>query len=320
MTLAATDPDRIDSLPTVARDLLSLSDLDGPTIQELLDLATIIKSDPRAFTNALSGRSVALIFEKPSLRTRASLEVGLHRLGAQSVVFDQRDSPLGARESIHDLGRNLERWFDLVAARVHRHGVLETLADACDVPILNTLSDLHHPCQALADLLSLHERGIDPARSRVAFIGDGNNVCRSFVHGIVSLGGTIIVVSPPEHGPCDDLRAWAETTGVATGGVLETTNDPRAVSNCAAVYTDTWISMGESDSTRKRDALRPYRVDSELMTIAAPGAVFMHCLPAHRGEEVVDEVIDGPDSIVFDQAENRLHAQNAWILSALSSS
>ena len=206
---------------------------------------------------------------------------------------------------------------DSIAARVPRHEVLEELVESCDVPVLNTLSDRHHPCQSLADLLTLLEHGIDPRNSRVAFIGDGNNVCHSLIHGIVSLGGSIVVVSPPEHGPAPEVVEWASECGAATGGSLELSTDPSGVSGAAAVYTDSWISMGETDSAAKREALEAYRVDERTMAIAGPRALFMHCLPAHRGEEVVDEVIDGPHSVVYDQAENRLHAQNAWFLAAL---
>ena len=310
----STGPD----LPTVPNDLLAIGDLDGSTIRGILDLAVDLKRDPTRFSTALAGRSVALIFEKPSLRTRASLEVGLHRLGAQSVVFDQRDSPLGERECVHDLGRNLERWFDAVAARVNRHSIITELADCCDVPVVNTLSDLHHPCQALADLLTLHERGIPLERLHLAFIGDGNNVCHSLIEAVVATGGRITVVAPPRHGPSTEVVATAERLGTVTGGRLDVTDDPEAVRGVDAIYTDAWISMGEAEDPEKLEELTRFRVDEPLMSIAGPDAIFMHCLPAHRGEEVVDGVIDGPRSVVFDQAENRLHAQNAWFVARLS--
>lgn len=305
-------------LPTVPNDLLAIGDLDGSTIHGLLDLAIELKRDPARFSNALSGRSVALIFEKPSLRTRASLEVGLHRLGAQSVVFDQRDSPLGEREPVHDLGRNLERWFDAVAARVNHHTVIAELADCCDVPVVNTLSDLHHPCQALADLLTLHERGIPLEGMHLAFIGDGNNVCHSLIEAVVATGGRITVVAPPRHGPSAEIVSAAERLGEITGGGIDVTDDPDAVRGVDAIYTDAWISMGEAEDPDKFAELTRFRVDESLMTLAGPDALFMHCLPAHRGEEVVEAVIDGPRSVVFDQAENRLHAQNAWFVARLS--
>ena len=303
--------------PSVPNDLLAISDLDGDTITSLLDLAVDLKSRPEAFRTALAGRSVALLFEKPSLRTRASLEVGLHRLGAQPVVFDMQDSPIGARECVHDLGRYLERWFHAVAARVHGHAVIEELARCCDVPVLNTLSDLHHPCQALADLLTLHERGIDFRASRIAFVGDGNNVCHSLAEAIVAVGGSIVVVAPDSYGPSAEVVARTTETGRSTGGSIEIAHDPAAVEGCAAVYTDTWISMGEIDSAAKKQTLAAFQVNERLMSIAGDHALFMHCLPAHRGEEVVDAVIDGPNSVVFDQAENRLHAQNAWFVARL---
>jgi len=319
MSVTATNATAPWSAPlTLPDDLLAISDLDGDTIRSLLDLAVDLKSRPECHRTALSGKSVALLFEKPSLRTRASLEVGLHRLGAQPVIFDMQDSPIGARESVHDLGRNLERWFHAVAARVHRHAVIAELARHCDVPVLNTLSDLHHPCQALADLLTLHERGIDFRASRVAFVGDGNNVCHSLAEAIVAVGGSIVIVAPESFGPSPDVVARATETGRVTGGSIEIAHDPAAVEGCAAVYTDTWISMGEADSAAKKTALEAFQVDERLMSIAGPDAVFMHCLPAHRGEEVVNAVIDGPNSVVFDQAENRLHAQNAWFLTRLT--
>jgi len=319
MSVTATNATAPWSAPlTLPDDLLAISDLDGDTIRSLLDLAVDLKSRPECHRTALSGKSVALLFEKPSLRTRASLEVGLHRLGAQPVIFDMQDSPIGARESVHDLGRNLERWFHAVAARVHRHAVIAELARHCDVPVLNTLSDLHHPCQALADLLTLHERGIDFRASRVAFVGDGNNVCHSLAEAIVAVGGSIVIVAPESFGPSPDVVARGTETGRVTGGSIEIAHDPAAVEGCAAVYTDTWISMGEADSAAKKTALEAFQVDERLMSIAGPDAVFMHCLPAHRGEEVVNAVIDGPNSVVFDQAENRLHAQNAWFLTRLT--
>ena len=306
--------------PAVPENLLATSDLDGDVLAALLELACSVKRDPNQYRDALRGRSVALLFEKPSLRTRASLEVGLHRLGAQAVIFDQQDSHIGARESVHDLGRNLERWFDAVAARVHRHEVLEALAESCGVPVLNTLSDAHHPCQSLADLMTLHERGIDPVNSRIAFVGDGNNVCHSLIHGVVSLGGSIVVISPPEFGPAAEVLEWATDRGAVTGGSVETSADPDAVAGADAVYTDAWISMGQTDDDAKRRVFQSFQVGPRLMSMAGPEAIFMHCLPAHRGEEVVDEVIDGPRSVVFDQAENRLHAQNAWFLASLGDS
>ena len=319
MSVTATNATAPWSAPlTLPDDLLAISDLDGDTIRSLLDLAVDLKSRPECHRTALSGKSVALLFEKPSLRTRASLEVGLHRLGAQPVIFDMQDSPIGARESVHDLGRNLERWFHAVAARVHRHAVIAELARHCDVPVLNTLSDLHHPCQALADLLTLHERGIDFRSNRIAFVGDGNNVCHSLAEAIVAVGGSIVIVAPESFGPSPDVVARATETGRVTGGSIEIAHDPAAVEGCAAVYTDTWISMGEADSAAKKTALEAFQVDERLMSIAGPDAVFMHCLPAHRGEEVVNAVIDGPNSVVFDQAENRLHAQNAWFLTRLT--
>ena len=304
--------------PLVPQNLLEIGDLDGPTIIGLLDLAIELKADPARFSQVLGGMSIALIFEKPSLRTRASLEVGIHRLGGHTVLFDQQDSLIGARESVHDLGRNLERWFDAVAARVHRHEVLDELATYCDVPVLNTLSDRHHPCQTLADLLTLHERGLVLADSHVAFVGDGNNVCHSLIQGMVAVGGRMTVISPEDHGPDPEVIENARVVAARTGAEILVTSDPAAAAGAEAVYTDSWISMGEVETPAKLASLARFRVDAALMAIAGPKALFMHCLPAHRGEEVTAEVIDGANSVVFDQAENRLHAQNAWLVARLS--
>ena len=305
-------------IPSVPENLLCIGDLDGPTIIGLLDLAVKLKANPARFSNALAGMSIALIFEKPSLRTRASLEVGIHRLGGQPVIFDQQDSPIGRRESVHDLGRNLERWFDAVAARVHRHEVLDQLATHCDIPVLNTLSDLHHPCQALADLLTLHERGLVLADSHVAFVGDGNNVCHSLLQAMVAVGGRITVLSPENHGPDPKVISEARSLAARTGAEIIVTSEPTAVAGVDAIYTDSWISMGEAEDPAKIASLARFRVDAAMMAIAGPNALFMHCLPAHRGEEVTAEIIDGPTSVVFDQAENRLHAQNAWFVARLA--
>jgi ornithine carbamoyltransferase len=300
--------------PLGTKDLLRVGDLAQHELLEVLATARALKAGPALAAGALRGRSVCMIFEKPSLRTRTSFEVGVFRMGGQAVYLDHRDQPLGARESIQDYGRNLERWCHAIVARVMRHETVAGLAAAAStIPVINALCDRHHPCQALADLQTLLERGFDLRHSRLAWVGDGNNVCHSLIEAASIVGCGITVVTPEGHGPDPAIVAQSVARSMRTGARIEVTHDPAAVRGAFAVYADTWISMGEADSAAKRAAFARYRVDRGLMETAGPNALFMHCLPAHRGEEVTDEVIDSPASVVFDQAENRLHAQNALL-------
>ena len=304
--------------PVAAKDLTRLGDLAQHEVADILETAAAFKRDPQLAAGALAGKSVCMLFEKASLRTRVSFEVGLFRMGGQAVYLDHRDTPLGARETLADYGRNLERWCHAIVARVNRHATVTGLAAHTRVPVVNALCDLHHPCQALADLMTLRERGFDLNHSRLAWVGDGNNVCHSLIEAASILGFGITVVTPKGFEPDAAIVGQCVARSMRTGARIEITSDVHAIAGAFAVYTDTWISMGQSDSAEKRASFEPYQVDRELMAIAGPKALFMHCLPAHRGEEVTDEVIDSPSSVVFDQAENRMHAQNALLCHLLA--
>lgn len=303
--------------PVSTRHLARVHDLAQHEVHGLVTLAARIKRDPTAWSNAFRGMSLALAFEKPSLRTRASFEVGFQLMGGSVVFMDQRDSPIGQRESLSDWARSMERWFDALVVRTMSHGTVEALTAWSGIPVINALSDLHHPCQAMADLLTLAERFGSPSVPHVAWVGDGNNVCHSLMEAIASVGGRLTVITPAGFAPSADIMRAVQARSMRTGASIRLTHDLGAASGANAIYTDTWISMGEPDAEPKRTALRPYQVNSGLMAMAAPDAAFMHCLPAHRGEEVTDDVIDSPASVVFDQAENRMHVQCAILLALL---
>jgi ornithine carbamoyltransferase len=299
------------------RSILRLTDLSADEIGALLSLARMLKDDYAAFRGVLSQRALVMLFEKPSLRTRVSFEIGFQKLGGCVTFLDHRNEPIGAREPVGDYGRNLERWCDVIVARVFRHETLTGLRDNCRVPIINALSEIAHPCQALADAQALLEHGLSPSKCHLAWLGDGNNVCLSLMELIAIMGGRMTVVTPPSHRPCAELTAGILAIAAKSGATITLADDPAAIAGADAVYTDAWISMGQADCADKIAALRRLTVTPELMKLAAPRARFMHCLPAHRGEEVLDAVIDGPQSIVYDQAENRMHAQNALMLALL---
>ena len=304
--------------PVGTKDITRLADLAQHEIVDILATAAEFKRNPGSVAGALAGRSVCMLFEKASLRTRMSFEVGCFRMGAQAIYLDHRDTPLGTRETLADYGHNLERWCHAIVARVNSHATITGLAAATRVPVVNALCDMHHPCQALADLQTLLERGFDLNHSRLAWVGDGNNVCHSLVEAASILGFGITVVTPRGFEPDAGIVSQCVARSMRTGARIEVTDDVRAISGAFAVYTDTWISMGQQDSAEKKARFEPYQVDRELMSIAGPKALFMHCLPAHRGEEVTDEVIDSTSSVVFDQAENRMHAQNALLCHLLA--
>jgi len=299
--------------PVAATHVLRATDLGAEAIREVLADAAAIKQDPASASECLRGRSLVMLFEKPSLRTRVSFEIGMSRLGGTAVYLDHREERLGRRESIADYARNLERWCDAIVGRVHEHATLETLAAWSSVPVINALSEKFHPCQALADFMTLIEQGRDPASLRLAFLGDGNNVCQSLMETAAILGSSFLAVTPPSCRPAPEVVAECRRLAERSGGEVACSDSIESIAGVDAVYADAWISMGQADSAAKRRQLEPYRVDARTMEIAGPSALFMHCLPAHRGEEVLDEVIDSPASVVFDQAENRLHAQNALL-------
>jgi ornithine carbamoyltransferase len=304
----------------VKRDFLSVADLSRERILGLFRLAAELKQRWKAGRRPapLAGRSLALIFEKQSLRTRVTFEVGVVQLGGRAVYLSGHEIGLGTREPVPDVARNLSRWVDGIAARVYSHATVETLARYASVPVINGLSDFEHPCQALADYFTLWERGVDLASMRLAWIGDGNNVCHSVLLAGGLLGASMVVACPPGYEP----NAGVQATVRKLGGRLDVTFDPReAATGADVLYTDVWVSMGqEAERARRAEAFSRYQLNDTVVGFAKPSALVMHCLPAHRGEEITDQVLDGPRSIVLDQSENRLHAQKAVIFELLGGS
>jgi ornithine carbamoyltransferase len=302
------------------KDFLSVADLSRDRLLSLFTLAADLKHRLKSGRRLapLAGRSLALIFEKPSLRTRVTFEVGIVQLGGRAVYLSGGEIGLGTRETVPDVARNLSRWVDGIAARVFSHATVEGLARHATVPVVNGLSDFEHPCQALADYFTLWERGVDLGSMRLAWIGDGNNVCHSVLLAGALLGASMVVACPPGYEP----DAGVQATVRKLGGRLEITTDARAAATGADVlYTDVWVSMGqEAEREQRREAFSRYQVSETLLGFAKPSALVMHCLPAHRGEEITDPVLDGPRSIVLEQSENRLHAQKAVIFELLGGS
>ena len=294
-------------------DFLSIRDFTPQEIREFLELARLIKSNPELFTNSLRGQTLALIFEKPSLRTRVSFDVGIHQLGGFSLYLSPAEINLGKRESVYDVAKNLERMVQGIMIRTFAHEIVEQMGEYASIPIINGLTDYSHPCQAMADYLTMLELKGEVAGLKLAFVGDGNNVAHSLMFAGAQLGANVWVATPPKYEPDSAAVRWASERGRNTGGSCSVTNDPaEAVCDADVVYTDVWTSMGQEAEKADRDkTFRPYQVNADLMGRAKPDAIFMHCLPAHRGEEVTADVIDSVHSVVFQQAENRLHAQKA---------
>lgn len=308
------------TLPSLGvADLLTTADLSPDTVRDLFDLATSVKANPRDFAGALQGNTVVLLFEKESLRTKLSFEIGLTHLGATPVYHDHQAFRIGERESVPDYARNLERWCDAIIARVYAHEVLEKLAAAASVPVVNALSEKLHPCQGLTDIFTLAEHVGDLSGARIAYIGDGNNVCHSLMLAAAATGVSITVIAPDAYAPEPSVIDAARAIAAQTGASVAVTPDLADVENHTAVYTDAWVSMGfEAEAAQRHVALAQYQVTPDVMRRAGKDALFMHCLPAHRGFEVSPDVIDSPQSIVFDQAENRLHVQKAILLALLA--
>ncbi len=306
----------LDSKALENRDLLSIADLEPSEVGTILELAGLVKARPADFRTALSDKQMAMFFEKPSLRTRLTFEAGMAGLGGTSIFVDQTASPLAARESLSDIAHNLERWVDVVVLRTFEHSTVTGMAEHATIPVINGLSDIEHPCQALADFFTLKEKFDDLRALRLAYVGDGNNVAHSLLLTAACLGSQITVASPAGYEPKPEVIGRALVLAARTGATIDITNDPAAaVAGADAVYTDVWTSMGqEHQAAERRVIFAPYQVNESLMALAAPNAVFMHCLPAHRGEEVAAGVMDSPQSIVFDQAENRVHVQKAILL------
>ena len=311
-TVLAARPIAKVSAPNLVRDL----DLTNDEVLGLLDLAGKVKRAPAKYARSLAGKYISLIFEKPSLRTRLTFELAIKQLGGDAVMFD---GPVGAREPLKDVARNLERWVQGIVARTFSQSTVEELAHWSSAPVINALTDLYHPCQALADVFTLQERFGGLRGLKLAFVGDGNNVAHSLMLTAVRLGMDFTIATPAGYAPNAEIVSQAEGLAAISGGRLKVTNDPaEAVDNAHAVYTDVWTSMGqEKESAKRRKQFAGHQVNQDLMALARSNAVFMHCLPAKRGEEVTDEVMESERSIVFDQAENRLHAQKALLLMML---
>lgn len=294
-------------------DVISTRDLGPQGVEAVLHLAELMKSRPSVFQRSLAGKQMVMFFEKPSLRTRLTFEAGMASLGGTTMFVDQTQNRLDARESLSDIAHNLERWVDVIVLRTFAQETIEGMARFASIPVINALSDLEHPCQALADYLTLQERFGNLKNITLAYVGDGNNVAHSLLLTCACLGSSIRVATPKGYEPNAKIVADARKLAKQTGGKIELLSDPQvAVAGADAVYTDAWASMGqEHEADQRAKIFQPYQVNARLMSLAAPHAAFMHCLPAHRGEEVTNEIMDSEDSVIFEQAENRLHAQKA---------
>jgi ornithine carbamoyltransferase len=301
------------------RDLCSIADLNVAEMAAIMELAHAVKAAPEDFRHGLDAKQMVLFFEKQSLRTRLTFETAMNTSGGNAIFVDQTASPLGERESIPDIARNLERWVSVIVLRTYAHDTITEMAANSRVPVINALSDLEHPCQAIADFMTLEERFGSIQGLKFTYIGDGNNVCHSLMLAAALLGVHATICTPKGFAPKLDIVHKAIEIAENTGATITLTHEPdKAATGADAIYTDVCVSMGqENESTRRAPIFKPYQVTEDLMALAQPSAAFMHCLPAHRGAEVTDAVLDGPQSIVFDQAENRLHAQKAIVLMLL---
>lgn len=297
------------------KDLLAIADLTARDIEDILKLSASLKKMQKQGKShqPLKGKSLGMIFEKSSTRTRVSFEVGMYQLGGQALFLSSNDLQIGRGEPLSDTAKTLSRYLDGIMIRTFAQTTVEELARHASIPVINGLSDLHHPCQALADLFTIKEKRKKLKGLRFAYIGDGNNMAHSLIEAGVKTGMHVSLACPPGYEPDAAIMREARLEAAQSGSDLKLSNDPeKAVSNAEIVYTDVWASMGqESEHAKRVNAFRGFQVDARLMQTADPRALVMHCLPAHRGEEIAADVIDGPQSIVFDQAENRLHTQKA---------
>jgi ornithine carbamoyltransferase len=300
----------------MARDYLSVDDLSPEELTALLTLSSSVKAEPEGFATKLAGKTIALIFEKPSTRTRVSFEVGVVQLGAHPLVLSSAELQLGRGETIEDTGRVLSRYVDAIVLRTFEQERLEVLAGAATVPVVNSLSDFEHPCQALADLFTVRERIGGPSGRTLAYVGDGNNVVHSLLLAGAKTGMGVRVATPPGFEPIPQIVQRAVDIAEETGGSIAVTSDPlEAAAGANVLYTDVWASMGrESEADERSLVFQSYQLSEKLVEIADEDAIVLHCLPAHRGQEITAGVIDGPHSAVWDQAENRLHTQKALLL------
>lgn len=299
------------------RHFLDISVFSKADLRDLLERAGALKANGRTSAlNGSRGKILAMIFDKPSTRTRVSFDVAMRQLGGETIVLNRSEMQLGRGETISDTARVLSRYVDAIMLRTGPHSNLTELAESAGIPVINGLTDKSHPCQVIADVMTFEEHRGPIEGKTIAWVGDGNNVAASWMHAAARFGFTLNVACPNELAPDPEVLAWVEREG----GDVRVTSDPReAVAGAHGVVTDVWVSMGDADADRRMELLGPYRVDQALMDQADPQAIFLHCLPAHRGDEVTAEVIDGPQSVVFDEAENRLHAQKAilaWCLEA----
>jgi ornithine carbamoyltransferase len=301
------------------RDLLSLCDLTHDELLAVLALAADVREQPAGYAQVLAGKTLATIFEKPSLRTRVSFHVAAYQLGAQAIDLGPQEIGLHGRESLEDVARTLDGMVSGIMIRTFAHDLVERLAAIASVPVINGLTDFSHPCQALADYMTMHDLKKRVTGLRLAFIGDGNNVANSLIFGAALLGVRMTIASPPGYEPRPEVLAWASRNELVPGTACRVVTSPEeAVSAADVVYTDTWISMGqEAESEERRQAFAGFQVTDALLDGASPDVIFMHCLPAHRGQEVAAEVIDSPRSVVFAQAMNRLHTEKALLLALL---
>jgi len=306
---------------TIPKHFLDISDFDGKTLNAIIAKARAMKDarkgSPKGLTEKdepLKGRMLALIFERPSTRTRVSFEVGMRQLGGETLVLSSNDMQLGRGETIADTARVLSRYVDAIMIRAARHSNLTELAAAATVPVINGLTNLTHPCQVMADVMTLEEHVAPLKNLTVSWVGDGNNVAASWIHAVGRMGGKLKIGAPRELSPAADVMAWAKAQGA---DVSVMTSPEEAVEGADCVITDAWVSMHDTDGESRHNLLKPYQVNGRLMERAKPDAKFMHCLPAHRGEEVTDEVMDSRNSLIFDEAENRLHVQKSILLHCL---
>jgi ornithine carbamoyltransferase len=311
------DPDILAAAARLnGEDMCSIADLSSAEVRAILKLGHEVKRNPLQYRHALDAKQMVLMFEKASLRTRLAFETGINTMGGNAIFVDQTNAPLGERESIADVARNVERWVDVIVLRTYAHDTITEMAANSRVPVINALSDFEHPCQALADFMTLEEHFGASAGLNFTYVGDGNNVCHSLMLTGAQLGVNVTVATPRGYSPDIEIATIAKEIAEKNGCELRLLQDPQAaVEGADAVYTDVCVSMGfEHESTKRAPIFRPFQVNEALMAKASPHAVFMHCLPARRNEEVTDAVIDSSQSIVFDQAENRMHVQKALLL------
>lgn len=303
-----------------AKDFLSIKEFQSWDIDAVLKLAERMKKTPLAFASKLKGRSLALLFQKPSIRTRVSFQVGMAQLGGHSVYMDPQEMPLGERESVADVARVLSRYCDAIVTRTYLHSDVELLARHASVPVINGLSDLYHPCQTLADLFTVKERFKTVEKINIAYVGDGNNVLNSMLFGAAKMGAHLAIATPRGYEPSEEALKEIKLITKDTGSKITLSNNPfTAIKNAHVIYTDVWVSMGQEKQRDQRlKDFQPFQINAAIVGKAPKDSVIMHCLPAHRGEEITGDVIDHPRSVIFDQAENRLHTQKALLFHLLT--